>query len=246
MDQYDYKTINIPKGSDNSFHRIFQTFGYRPITSQEINFVRTMNGNIQGSTDMAHYYYPSEADEALMGLALHHNDEPVDNYVRMTYGRNRFANDFPEQRKAEHIYNRMTYDNYLIYNKAVKAKKKRRLPVIFLILFLLLLIGGAACFGVGVWKGGSEVTLGDVLSSGVYGMLYWFGLAGTVLGLFFLLFFGGLRRTINSGKYNRYRDAMLKIEEMKADFRSAFRHSEKAPAIDEQKLLDIERGCKIK
>ncbi len=245
MDQYDYKTINIPKGSENKFHRVFQTFGYRPITMQEINFQRSMDGKIEGTTDMAHFYYPQEADEAFLGLALHHNDEPVDNYVRMTYGRNRFANDFQKWRQAEHIYNRMTYDNYLLYCKALKAKKKRHLPVLITILFLLLLIGGAACLGVGIWNHGYEVKLADVLSGGVFGMLYWFGMAAAALSIVLFILFGVPRHAIESAKYGRYGDAMLKIEELKADFRNSFRHSNDIPSFDMDKLSGIEADNKI-
>ena len=115
MDQYDYKTINIPKGSEEEFHRVFQSFGYRPIISQEVTLPRAMDGKIQGKADMAHFYNPKEADEALLGLSLHLNDAPVDNYVRLTYGRNRMSSDFKNYSKAEHLYNRMTYDCYLLY-----------------------------------------------------------------------------------------------------------------------------------
>ena len=245
MDQYDYKTINIPKGSEEEFHRVFQSFGYRPIISQEVTLPRAMDGKIQGKADMAHFYNPKEADEALLGLSLHLNDAPVDNYVRLTYGRNRMSSDFKNYSKAEHLYNRMTYDCYLLYGKAKKAKKKRNLPGIFIALFLILLLGGIACTVLGYFKGGYETALHDVFKANVWGMLYWFGMAAAILGAFCFLLFGTLRRALQSAKYGRYKNAMLNLEEMKSDFRNAFRHSQEVPPLDEDKLELIEKVNKL-
>lgn len=245
MDQYDYKTINIPQGSECEFHRVFQTFGYRPIISQNVTLERATDGKIIGKGDMTHYYYPQEADEALLGLSLHTNDPVVDNYVRLTYGRNRFGTNFANLSKAEHAYNRMTYDCYLLYLKAKKAKKRKRLPLFFLILFLILLVGGIASTLVGFFNGGAETALLDVLEGGAFGMCFWFGMAGIVLGLFFFIVFGTLRNAIQGAKAGRYKNAIFEIETMKSDFRNAFRHTNSVPEFDSRRLQEIERINKL-
>lgn len=245
MDQYDYKTINIPKGAELAFHRVFQTFGYRPILSEEVSFSRSTDGRIQGNADMEHYYLASEADEALLGLVLHRLDKPVDRYIRVTYGRNRFDGRFDAYSSAEAIYNRMTYDAYRLALKAKEHKRKSKLPILFSFLFWLLLVLGVVAIGVGYWKGGSAIPFMASFSAFSWGTAFWGGLIGFLAGFLCLVLIGAPIRIAHRTAMLRAADGYNTITGMKSDFRTLFRHSEDVPVVDIPTLVRIEKINKI-
>lgn len=232
MDQYDYKTINIPKGAELSFHRVFQTFGFRPILNEEVTMTRSTDGRLQGDADMEHYYEAGEADEALLGLVLHKNDAPVDRYIRLTYGRNRFDSRFENYAKAESIYGRLTYDAYRLATKAKEHRRKRKLPLLVSFLLWALLILGLVAVGLGVWKGAPSKNPSLALNGSFFVACFWFGLGAALLGLLGLLLIGLPRFILHQTAMLKAVEDYVTLKDMKTQFRSLFRNSEDVPEIN--------------
>lgn len=246
MDNYDYKTIRVPKGAEGEFHKIFQNFGYRILVATDSTSIPLSERN---NRNLSKFYYPGEADEDLLGLSLHTKEEEPLEVVTLTYGRNRKDQNFPSYLKAEHVYNHLTYDNYLLYVKRNKAQKKRFLPFFWNFILGALLVLGLGGFILSLCLGKVMVNeenyraidklFSDPLSP--WALIFYFSLLALLISLLCFLIFGIGTRVINGAKANRYTSAMNEIEGMKQKFRNDFRYKETVPTVDVDRLKYLEK-----
>jgi len=245
MDRYDYRSINIPKGAESGFNKVFASFGYKVLTAQEIFLSDSDEGTSYVNPDMAHFYLPGEEDEAMLGLTLHRADEPVKAYLHIVYERDRADERFRTWLDAEHIYNRATYDRYRLSLDIAKYKKRKWLPKAVNVLLWILLALGVIALLLGVWKKGMNYPVSDAFNGRKSSMAFYGGAAAIVLVLFIWIIHFAFFHAIADGKLKHALVSYDEITIMKNRFRADFRHLKTVPELDMAKLEDIEKANKI-
>ncbi len=239
MNHEDFRTIDVEKGAENEFARLFGLFGYEIKAIQEVRLDPFVTPK-----DLQDLYGKTTLNEAFCGFHLPKHSLPnkLLSYVKMTFTRPHDTLLYPYYLREEQNFLRLSYDAAYLGDRESRQRHKRFLPGYLLALYILMAIIGAALFGYGLARGASE---GGALFADFPHAAFYFGIILLVAGLGLLFFHGLARFLVHGAKAKSLRKDKAKIDEVIAKLLKDLSASDEYPHVDFDSALEIETRRKI-
>jgi|GEM_PF-6549901 hypothetical protein len=216
MNQRDYRTVDVEKDAEKPVCDLFDLFGYKLFSDQEIRLDPFAEAN-----EIRDLYDRKTVNEAFCGFHIPKRKLPdeVDSYVKLTFVRERLNTFFPYYLREEQNFLRLAFDSSFLGERILAEKKKRFIPAPLLTLYILFAVLGLILFVLGLTQGGSSG--GAALADAAHAE-YFFGIIFLVAGVSCILFDTLVRRIVHYEKGELYK-----------------RDKEMIDAILEKLLLDL-------
>lgn len=191
MNQKDYRMVDVTKGAEKKVCEIFDLFGYKLFSLQEVSF-----DPFSKAAETKDLYDEKSVYEAFCGFHLpdHSVDASLKSYVKITFIRERLNSFFPYFLREEQNFLRLAFDSSFLDDQIVSEKKKSYVPGILLAVYVVFAFLGGILFALGIAQGGS--TGGEVFKD-VSHAEYYFGIIFLVAGLACLLFDTLVRKIVH-------------------------------------------------